>query len=107
MPDGFILSGDFSQYQLVKLRVDGSFDPSFGTGGFATLLRPPERLGTASGGSFYTSRGMAVARITAKGELDPDFTAKPDESEVAVALFTQRSGRIVVLGAFTARRYWP
>jgi uncharacterized delta-60 repeat protein len=107
-PEGGLLSG----YDLVRLRLDGSLDPTFGDGGRVILkfgegersissnalaLQPDGKILLSSG----ASGGLAsaeVVRLTPDGSLDPTFG---DGGEILVpfasALIVQGDGRIVVL----------
>lgn len=88
-PNGKILLGGFSgpeggNIQVARLKANGAFDTSFGTGGIATVDFGATEFGEAmarqaDGRILVAGRaspgGAVVARLRATGALDPDFGA--------------------------------
>lgn len=98
---------------LYRLTADGSFDPSFGAGGFVEMpwsdvvVGPDGRIIVAG----YGRSSVPVARLLPDGEVDPGFG---QAGEVKVHLGTDREveahgiaiapdGRIVISGKFEER----
>jgi uncharacterized delta-60 repeat protein len=123
--DGKIVASGFigAGFAVVRYNPDGSFDPTFGTGGTvitdfggtqgaarSLVLQPDGRIVAAgsAGGNF------ALARYNLDGSLDPTFgtggkvvtSASPDGANAVVL---QPDGRIVVAGSaagnFALARY--
>ncbi|MFN0175911.1 MAG: T9SS type A sorting domain-containing protein [Saprospiraceae bacterium] len=123
-PNGKILvagrayNGINSDFALVQLNSDGTFDNSFGTIGAvksnlfdeqesanAIAIQPDGKI--VAVGDRYANTGsiFAAARFNADGSLDNTFgtdgkvsTALGTESDVAYAVAIQADGRIVVAG---------
>jgi uncharacterized delta-60 repeat protein len=88
-PNGKILLGGFSgpeggNIQVARLKANGAFDSTFGTGGIATVDFGATEFGEAmarqaDGRILVAGRsspgGAVVARLRATGALDPDFGA--------------------------------
>jgi uncharacterized delta-60 repeat protein len=88
-PNGKILLGGFSgpeggNIQVARLRANGAFDTTFGTGGIAAVDFGGTEFGEAmarqaDGRILVAGRaspgGAVVARLRATGALDPDFGA--------------------------------
>jgi uncharacterized delta-60 repeat protein len=88
-PNGKILLGGFSgpeggNIQVARLKSNGAFDTTFGTGGIATIDFGGTEFGEAmarqaDGRILVAGRaspgGAVVARLRATGALDPDFGA--------------------------------
>ena len=86
-PNGKILLGGFSgpeggNIQVARLKANGAFDTTFGTGGIATVDFGGTEFGEAmarqaDGRILVAGRaspgGAVVARLRATGALDPDF----------------------------------
>ncbi len=103
LPDGGTIMLAFDRttkaITLVRLRADGSLEPSFGSGGIARvpvpgpvfsaqqLLRQPDGrllvVGTGTAASKYELPRFVLARLTAAGAPDPSFGAG---GSVALAL---------------------
>ncbi len=103
--DSYFVTGTLSPYDIVKLRIDGTPDPTFGNGGFAT--ETVDQFAAADAGALYVSRGVAVGRLNAQGGADLTFGSGADTSDAPVKILVQRSGRIVVVGTKSIHRYWP
>ncbi len=115
-----VLGGSFTAYDgtsrngLLRIRTDGSLDPSFDPGvGPAVSTGTAYIHGIAPGmdGSFVLVGGFdsysgatrkGIARILADGSLDSDFDpiAGPDSSIFAIA--AQPDGKYIIAGAFTS-----
>ena len=88
-PNGKLLLGGFSgpeggNIQVARLKANGAFDTTFGTGGIATVDFGATEFGEAmarqaDGRIVVAGRssfgGAVVARLRATGVLDPDFGA--------------------------------
>lgn len=75
-PDGKLLVG--AGEELVRLRTDGTLDPTFGTGGVlrvALLVHPDGRI-VLTGVEPSSDLRPFVAQLTAAGALDPGFGTK-------------------------------
>ncbi|WP_353427884.1 hypothetical protein NHB34_01870 [Polynucleobacter sp. MWH-UH19D] len=86
-PDGKILiAGNAYGASVVRLNADGSFDNSFGNGGFSTVspsigigrvwdiaLQPDGKIILSGDGNL----GSEVVRLTSTGALDTSFSANP------------------------------
>jgi uncharacterized delta-60 repeat protein len=86
-PNGKLLLGGFSgpeggNIQVARLKANGAFDPTFGTGGIATVDFGATEFGEAMArqadgrilvAGRSSSGGAVVARLRASGALDPDF----------------------------------
>jgi uncharacterized delta-60 repeat protein len=86
-PNGKLLLGGFSgpeggNIQVARLKANGAFDTTFGTGGIATVDFGATEFGEAMArqadgrilvAGRSSSGGAVVARLRASGALDPDF----------------------------------
>jgi uncharacterized delta-60 repeat protein len=136
-PDGKVVAAGRggAGFTVVRLRADGSLDPTFGSGGIVdTPIRDPStrdeasaitvlgdgRILVAGTADYYygAQTDFALVRYLPSGALDPSFgsggivaTASPSE-DVANAMALTPSGGIVVAGyggggAFRLVRYLP
>jgi len=143
LPNGKILvsgrayNGSNSDFALVQLNANGSFDNSFGTGGaiLADLFGEDESANALAvqadgkivlAGDRYANNTslFAIARFNPDGSLDPGFsfdgklsTSIGPESDVIYGVAIQADGKIVVAGQsnlpapsisdFALARYMP
>lgn len=91
LPDGGVVAATEQRLTVVRLRADGSLEPSFGSGGVARpavpggaftaiqlLRRPDGRLVVVGAGAKQEQAAvprLLVAGLTADGALDPGFGA--------------------------------
>jgi uncharacterized delta-60 repeat protein len=118
-PDGKLVAagggdtGGFSQFALVRYRLDGSLDPTFSGGKVLTpigagsavesvALQPDGKI-VAAGSSYTGNTALALARYRSNGTLDPTFgtggkvtTAVPGGQGVIRGIALQADGKIVV-----------
>ena len=108
-----VVAGRFSlvngalRFNVVRLLIDGSLDPSFdpGTGPNSDVravgLRADDRI--VLGGNFTSYNGVArggVAEVFADGSLDPSFDPGSGTGGNVNALLVQPDGAIVLGGRF-------
>lgn len=115
LPDGeVLLGGTFAtvggqaQRNLARVRVDGSFDPTFTTdadGTVVALLRQPD--GKVVVGGFFTAIGgverQHIARLNADGSLDMAFNPSAtggSAQQAVLGLALQSDGKILLAGQF-------
>ncbi|MCQ4163274.1 Ig-like domain-containing protein [Tahibacter harae] len=93
--------------QLVRLLANGTRDPSFiaqvdgGLGGVKSIAVQPDGA-ILIGGGFRTIGGVVrpnLARLSAAGELEAGFTARPNTWVKDIAL--QSDGKILIAGYFS------
>ena len=122
------LSNEGLGYVATRLRADGSLDTGFGQGGEASLdastgpldqiavdasnglLVPGSLRGTSEAGG-----GLAVSRLTARGQLDGRFGSQGTlqirfnaaESGSAAATMVDGAGRIVIAGSLVPTGHGP
>lgn len=105
---GVMVSGDDNRQALIRVRPDGSLDPTFGdhgttrfaAGNLSALARDPlGRIVAASGRGTFELR-----RFTGDGAADPTFggtyrsDVEPYQTEFPTAVVVQPDGRIVYGG---------
>jgi uncharacterized delta-60 repeat protein len=121
-PDGRLVlvgecPGGFS-LNVARLNVDGSLDPSFGTGGTvmtpfpdgvfaaAGALQPDGRIVGVGTGGASGQLGVAAARYNADGSLDPSFgtggtlTLALGQDFFVDDVALQADGKLVIAGTF-------
>jgi uncharacterized delta-60 repeat protein len=120
-PDGkIVLAGRANDYSaafaLARYRADGTLDPSFGSGGQATLalgeytgayglaIQPDGKI-VVAGSTTGTRYDLALARINPNGTPDAGFgtngvaTTTIGEGAAAYAVVVQPDGKIVAAGS--------
>jgi uncharacterized delta-60 repeat protein len=104
---GHSVSNDTPFFQeIVRLNVDGSYDPTFNVGGEgadekvqSVVLQPDGKIIMAGYFSRYNGvQRKTVARLNTDGSLDTSFVANGDNW--AWTALRQEDGRIVVCGDF-------
>ncbi|MBA2480747.1 MAG: carbohydrate-binding protein [Planctomycetes bacterium] len=116
---GYAGNGGYGGF-VARLRADGTFDATFGSGGIVTVTRfTPQALAQQSDGAVVVVGGgssFLVARVTSAGVLDGGFGvggyaevpldispyAPSDRAASAQGVAVQSDGRIVLAG-FTNR----
>jgi uncharacterized delta-60 repeat protein len=124
--DGKIVVGGFTNafgsvdFAVVRLRTDGSLDPTFGSGGKvftdlggsediinALVIQKDGKIVVAGGSNGGGSSTFAVARYETDGSLDASFgfggtvytaVAATSTEELATAMVLQKDGNIIVGG---------
>jgi uncharacterized delta-60 repeat protein len=126
-PDGKLLIGGYafgpgsSEFLVMRLNgIDGSLDPSFGTGGITrtpvgtsedianAMVRQPDGRIVLAGSAIAADgrRNFALARYTSAGVLDPGFgtgglvtTPVGPSDDIAYSLILMPWGRLVAAGS--------
>ncbi len=114
-PDGkLLLGGSFTTYNgnsskgIVRLNLDGSFDPTFNVGGGAAgsvqeiALQSDGKL--LLSGTFITFNGstaVRIVRLMSNGSVDPSFNTGTSFDGAVRAIAVQADGKILVGGDFT------
>lgn len=98
-----------SRSGIVRLFADGALDPSFtpgsGANGAVYALLTMKNGGVVAAGSFTSFNGKSVGRIvrlTAAGEVDPEFTETAGADDFIWSLALQSDGKILAAGWFTS-----
>jgi hypothetical protein len=111
---GVIIGGDFttvggvSRQGIARLRVDGSFDPTFdpGTGANSTVFAVGVQASgnVILGGDFTAINGtnrFRYARLLPNGSLDPTFNSTSGANSTVYTLAIQPDQDVIIGGAFT------
>ncbi|MEO5804821.1 MAG: delta-60 repeat domain-containing protein [Verrucomicrobiota bacterium] len=93
--------------EVVRLLSDGSYDPTFNTGGAgandkveSVIIQPDGKILIGGYFSFYNNvRLRGFARLNSDGSLDPTLNAGADNWIWTLAL--QNDGKILMCGAFS------
>jgi len=119
--DGKIVVAGYSNtdFVVVRYKIDGMLDPSFGTGGIiktslhcgdehtsAVAIQPDGKIVVAGSSNNGTANDFAVIRYNEDGTLDPAFgkggiviTSIHDGDDNASGVAVQADGKIVVAGS--------
>jgi uncharacterized delta-60 repeat protein len=105
----FEIGGTVVRHHLVRLRADGTVDPTFNTAdGVSGPIRAVARQRDGKvliGGEFLTVQGVSrngVARLNADGSLDPGFDIGTGTDALVKAVAILPSGDILMGGRFTS-----